>query len=520
MPDQSGAPMTRFLRSNWIIIMIGLLLTMSTLLTMGNNDVIERNYELQKQTELVRQRTLEILSRTMHGLDLGVRGFALTKDDNMLIPYREAEQTNHITFDQLDSLLTTQGYEKREELNDVEAEVLKYIQFSKNMVQIARMDSMRQFAMMLKEDRGYAVWKKYSDFSTPLLRYEDHLNNKALLNYKAAIRNNIILQMFILGLSIPLLYFFIMKIRRERDGREEVLNKVKENDKKFVFDPGNVNGSMSNDNSIKNVQKALHFIYQLADGNFDVNWDGLTEDNYKLNKTTLAGNLLLLRDRLKIVKLEDERRNWLNEGLTSFSEMVRSHQHDIKLLTEHCVSYLTRYLKAQQAGLFILEEKETHKYLTLAGCYAFNRKKFIEKRIEIGQGLIGQTYLEGDAVRLKEIPPGYTAITSGLGEATPSHLVIVPFKYNTKSPAIIEMASFYEFEDHHILFLERAGEHLASAIINSQTTSKMKSLLEKASKTEAEMLNREEELRQNMEELQATQEELLRKESELNNPGR
>jgi hypothetical protein len=77
------------------------------------------------------------------------------------------------------------------------------------------------------------------------------------------------------------------------------------------------------------------------------------------------------------------------------------------------------------------------------------------------------------------------------------------------------MASFNDFEDHHMLFLKRAGEHLASAIINSQTTSKMKELLEKASKNEAEMLNREEELRQNMEELQATQEELIRKEGEI-----
>jgi CHASE3 domain sensor protein len=502
--------MKRFLSSNWIVLVIGVFLMISTVLTIRNNYIIEQNYGLQKETELVKQRTQEILSRTMHGLDLGVRGFGLTKDDNLLIPYREAEQTNHITFHQLDSLLEKQQYVKRNTLNEVKGEIQKYILFSNSMVQMARMDSMRQFARMLKEDKGYDVWKKYNDFSVPLLKYEDDLNQQALMNYKSAIRNNIILQVTILLLSIPLLYFFIMKMRRERDRREALLLKVKENDRKFVFNPGDSDGA-ANDSSIQNVQKASQFIYRLADGDFNVDWDGLNENNYTLNKTTLAGNLLQLRDRLKVVKVEDDKRNWLNEGLAAFSETVRVNQHDMKLLADKCVSYLTKYLNAQQAGLFVVQEDGNHIYLDLASCYAFNRKKFIEKRIEIGQGLIGQTFLEGEALRLKKVPDGYTHITSGLGGATPKYLVVVPFKYDEKIPAIIEIASFTDLEEHHIQFLKRAGEHFASAIINSQITAKMKALLATASKNEEEMRQREEELRQNMEELQATQEELIRK---------
>ncbi|HEY5824078.1 MAG TPA: GAF domain-containing protein, partial [Cyclobacteriaceae bacterium] len=221
--------------------------------------------------------------------------------------------------------------------------------------------------------------------------------------------------------------------------------------------------------------------------------------------------LIQLRDKLKRVKLEDEKRNWINEGLAAFSEIVRSHQHDMKGLAEQCVSYLTRYLGAQQAGLFIVEEEGEQRHLVLAACYAFNRKKFIQKKINIGEGLIGQTYLEGDIVQMKQIPSGYTHITSGLGEATPGYLVIVPFKYETVIPAIIEISSFKDMEEHQLQFLKRAGEHLASAILNSQTTQKMKSLLEASAYNEQQMKQREEELRQNMEELQATQEELVRK---------
>ena len=125
--------------------------------------------------------------------------------------------------------------------------------------------------------------------------------------------------------------------------------------------------------------------------------------------------------------------------------------------------------------------------------------------------MIGQAYLERELVILKEIPQGYTHITSGLGETTPRYLAIVPFKTDTEIPALLEISSFYDMEEHHIQFLTKVGEYLASAIISSQTTIKMKYLLEEATLKEEQMRQREEELRQNMEELQATQEELIRK---------
>jgi hypothetical protein len=87
-------------------------------------------------------------------------------------------------------------------------------------------------------------------------------------------------------------------------------------------------------------------------------------------------------------------------------------------------------------------------------------------------------------------------------------------KYNGETLAVVEIATFNDLEDYHIAFLQKAGEFLASAIVNTHTTAKMKSLLEEATIKEEQMRQREEELRQNMEELQATQEELVRKQRE------
>jgi len=105
--------MKKFLSENWIILVIGLFLIVSMTMAIRNNYIIEENHTLQQEAELIHKHTQDILSKTMHGLDLGVRGFGLTKEESMLIPYKEAVQTNTITFKQLDSLLEKQQYGER-----------------------------------------------------------------------------------------------------------------------------------------------------------------------------------------------------------------------------------------------------------------------------------------------------------------------------------------------------------------------------------------------------------------------
>jgi GAF domain-containing protein len=221
-----------------------------------------------------------------------------------------------------------------------------------------------------------------------------------------------------------------------------------------------------------------------------------------------------MRDQLKNMKREEERRLWTNEGLTKFSETVRNNQSNLIELSNEVIRFITRYLGAQQGGLFIVRQDEKSSYLELAACYAYDRKKFIERRIEIGVGLIGQTYLEGQTTMLTKLPPGYTYITSGMGETTPGCVVIVPMMYNKQTEAIIEIASLEKFEDYQISFLEKAGEFVASALQSARTTEKMQELLAISQRQTEEMRATEEEMRQNLEELQATQEEMHRKQQE------
>lgn len=508
--------MRKFFFDNWIIITIGIALMGSMSMAIYNNTIIRNNSILQKQSELVKKEAERILSSTIHGVDLGARGFGLTKEQGMLNPYNKALLEATVIFTTLDSLLTLQHYPDRAALQAVKHEVDNYISFTDTMIKMAEVDSMETFVALLKQDKGYDVWKKYDDFTKPLFAYEDHQNKLALSNYNAAIRNNLILQVSIILLALPALFIFVHRVRKERESRQALQKEVEENDRRYIFNSGETKSLTAkeiNDNSINNSRKASHFVKSLSIGEYGVDWQGMNDKNATLNNDTLAGNLIALREQLVRVKTENQQRNSANEILAQFSEVVRNHQHDANVLADKCTSFLATKLAAQQAVLFILEGDGDERYLNLASCYAFDKKKFIEKRITPGNGLVGQAFLEGDVVQLKEIPCNYMSITSGLGEAAPRHLIIVPLRYDVHTVAVLEIASFQNFEPFQIDLLRKAGEFLASAILNSQTTSKMKHLLDNAMMNEEKIRSSEEKVRQQMEKLLARQEEVDRMEN-------
>ncbi|MEM9675167.1 MAG: GAF domain-containing protein [Bacteroidota bacterium] len=221
----------------------------------------------------------------------------------------------------------------------------------------------------------------------------------------------------------------------------------------------------------------------------------------------------LKTQELELAQAKERKRQWAAEGIAQISEIVR-HTGSEDNLFDQLVSTTVKYLNANQGGLFVVDRSKEAVSIQLAACYAYERKKYINKTIYPGEGLIGQTYLEAEYLHFTEIPEDYVKITSGLGKATPTALVIMPLKVNEEVEGVLELASFKPFEDHEITFLERLGEVMAAYIQNQRVMQQTHYLLEQAQEQGEEMRAQEEEMRQNMEELQATQEEMHRKERE------
>lgn len=256
------------------------------------------------------------------------------------------------------------------------------------------------------------------------------------------------------------------------------------------------------------VEKLSSFIEAVSAGNYAIDIDSTDE---------LSNKLIGMRDTLRNNAEEDSRRNWATSGLAQIGEILRS-SDNTRELYDNIIRFVVKYVKSNQGGLFLLnDDQENDHYLELVACYAFERKKFIEKRLDLGKGLVGQCFMEGARIHLKKIPDGYVHITSGLGGTNPTSLLLIPMKVNDKSYGVLELASFQQYDEHVITLVEKFAESIASAVSSVKINESTRILLEKTQQQAEEMRSQEEEMRQNMEELSATQEEMLRKEREYIN---
>lgn len=253
----------------------------------------------------------------------------------------------------------------------------------------------------------------------------------------------------------------------------------------------------------KEILEGIRFIKEIESGNLDATLEE--------SKGELLESLVSMRDKMKSLSQAEAQRNWTTEGLAKFAEILRNHTDNLEKFGDQVIAGVVKYLNANQGKLFILNnDNPSDPYLELIACYAFNRKKHLRQRIEPGEGLAGQAFLEKETINLKKVPEDYIRITSGLGDAPPRHVLIVPLKINDDVFGVLEIASFETFENYHIDFLEKLGENIASTIYNVRNNARMKQLLEISQQKTEELRAQEEEMRQNLEELQATQEELQR----------
>ncbi|MGM0530520.1 MAG: PAS domain S-box protein [Bacteroidota bacterium] len=260
------------------------------------------------------------------------------------------------------------------------------------------------------------------------------------------------------------------------------------------------------------IYKLYNFVEQLRKGNTDAEYK-IQDDEDLLGKAVMS-----LRDELKKNqeeeekrKKEDEQRHWTSEGLAKFGEILRQETDDLEEVSYQVLSNLVKYIGAVQGALFIIEgEEDNDRHLEMKACYAYDRRKFPDKRVEMGEGLLGATVMEEETTYLTEVPQEYVNITSGLGYSTPDALLIVPLIVNEQVHGAIELASFHGMEQYVIDFVEKVGESVASTISNVKINSKTSRLLEESQKQAEELSSKEEEMRQNMEELKATQEEAAR----------
>jgi putative methionine-R-sulfoxide reductase with GAF domain len=258
---------------------------------------------------------------------------------------------------------------------------------------------------------------------------------------------------------------------------------------------------------LERLKRATSFAEKLGSGRLNTQYDE------RFGSDVFAKSLIHMQKKLSEAEVVQSKINWNNEGIVRFNEAMKNDSEDLGTLSDKILKSLVQFLNSNQAALYIINHEE--KCFDVVSTYAYGKKRYRDEKIPLDEGLIGQCAKEKETIYLKEIPSSYVKITSGLGEATPRSVVIVPLKVRGEVNGVLEMASFNFYEDHQRAYLEKIAESIASIISSRQSSSQTVRLLEE-SKVRAEGLAlQEEELRQSAEELQATQEEMNRQRRDL-----
>ena len=386
----------------------------------------------------------------------------------------------------------------------------------------------KEFDYEVKDENGTNYWTSYApiyigDCPTPW-SFGFAVPEKVIMaKEKATLRKSIlvgIFGMFLIGLVI---WIIAHSISRPIVKTTKVLSGLAKGDidesLKVKIKTQDEIGEMgtSVNTLIDGLNKTAEFAKEIGKGNLDKEFELLSD------KDVLGKSLLEMRKSLKVAneqealrKLEDQKQNWATQGLAKFGEILRQNTDDMHEFAYHIISNLVKYISGNQGGIFIInDDDKSDVFIELLASYAYERRKYLEKRIDIGVGLIGRCVKEQKTIYMTDLPEEYINITSGLGQAVPNALLIVPLKVNDQIFGVVELAGFNKFEDHIIKFVEEVGESIASTISTTKINIRTNQLLEQSQQQSEEMAAQEEEMRQNMEELQATQEESARRSIEM-----
>src|ERR1700761_379590 len=204
-----------------------------------------------------------------------------------------------------------------------------------------------------------------------------------------------------------------------------------------------------------------------------------------------------LRESLQASQDQD----WLKTNLASIGSMLQGHR-DLEVVAELIMEELAPLLGAQHGTFFLTEEWDGERRLRRCAGYGLAADKDAPIQYRIGQSLIGQVAKSKRPIVVDDIPQGYIKISSGLGEASPTNLAIMPIVFEDQVLGVVELASFTKFAPIQIAFLEQLAETLGISVNAIIANSRTDALLEESQRLTAELQARSSELQARSNELQ------------------
>ncbi|MGX7951546.1 HAMP domain-containing protein [Tsuneonella sp. HG249] len=236
-----------------------------------------------------------------------------------------------------------------------------------------------------------------------------------------------------------------------------------------------------------------------------------------------SGEMAALKDNINemILNLKDQtlknaEQDWLKTNLARFSRMLQG-ERDLTTISNLIMSELAPLVNAQYGVFYVANENDKGPVLDLVASYGADKRAEVKDRFELREGLIGQAAADKRPMRLTGVPGDYIRIGSGLGSATPANINILPALFEDEVKAVIELASFEQFNETHHSFLNQLMETVGIVLNTIAATMRTEELLKESQLLTQELQARQTELTTKQEELHNTNEELQEKAQLLEN---
>jgi len=235
----------------------------------------------------------------------------------------------------------------------------------------------------------------------------------------------------------------------------------------------------------------------------------------------LKDNINEMIRNLKDTTQKNTEQDWLKTNLAKFTSMLQG-QRDLLTVANLILSEVAPLVRAQHGVFYINELDEGEVTLKLMGSYAYQKRKKLSERFRLREGIVGQCALEKQRILVTEVPDDYIKISSGLGEATPMNIVSLPVLFEGEVRAVIELASFHNFSEIHLAFLDQLTESIGIVLNTIEANMRTENLLKQSQSLAQELQAQQQELtetnrrlEQQAKTLQASEDLLTQQQEEL-----
>ena len=356
----------------------------------------------------------------------------------------------------------------------------------------------------------YIIWKESFLVQNQKIDVLVRISLLELVELKKKFLNITLIVIFVLiVISFPIIYFLNQSVSKPINELSEIANQIAE--KKDYSIQIHREGSDEISRLYQSIDTMLKEINHQQQTIQNINQDLEKKIQERIQELKTEAE----KSRQLTEELKNKQR--IDEGILKFAEIIASNAYNnIERWGDNLLYHLVKFVQADMAALYITDDNiDKNTKLKLISSYAYDVKTMLKRAFEAGDGITGQAVKNKEIVYLTDLPEGFLKVSTILGEASPSCILIVPLIAENQVQGVFEIASLKILTDNEIHFIKKVAETTAFTLLVIKNRENIQKLLSEAQDKNERLEAQEKEMIKTIQALEAAQLEMSKKDAEM-----